>query len=223
MPIERSTIVGVVAGVLLLGGAVGFAVGLPEAVGEGAEARPSVPTLPDRLDDRMVALSAVTAEEAQATTPEAIEQIEAFTTEALATEREGREHLAELYGDAEVRTYLDVPATLAADQRSRPAQIAVTVVPGEAGLLIPSGPMEIDQPGTHYELSELDGHQCSIVWNEQIDPTTGQIASEEPDPASYRVECRTERDGLTYDVYTTGLEPEEATAYLDLVLEQTAD
>lgn len=35
------------------------------------------------------------------------------------------------------------------------------------------------------------------------------------------VECRAERSGLTYDLYSSGLTPEEAVHYLDLVLEKT--
>lgn len=221
MPIQGSTIAGAVTGVVLLAGVVGFGVGLPELVGDDAESASSadLPRLPDRLDDRMVALSAVTPEQAKADTPEAVGQMEEFVARAEASEQDAEERLAELYGAATVRGYLDVPATTAGDPNARPAQLAVTVVPGEPGLLIPNGPFQIDQSGAHYELQEIDGHRCSVVWSDSVDPATGAPTGEEVDPSSYQVECRAERDGLTYDVFSSGLSPEEVVGYLDHVLE----
>lgn len=222
MPIARSTLAGVTSGVLLLAGAVGFGVGLPEVV-DNPGATAQLPTLPDRLDDRFIALSAVTPEDGQADTPDAVAQMEAFASEAAASEREAAERLGAMYDDAIVRSYLDIPATLDATAQVRPAQLAVTVVPGEAGLVIPSGPFQIDQQGTHYELKNIDGYRCSVIWAEAVDPTTGVATGEEPTGANYQVECRAERDGLTYDAYSTGLTPDETVQYLELVLEKTAE
>lgn len=224
MPIARSSLTGAAAGVVLLAGAVGFGVGLPEVVADPeASADVDLPTLPDKLDDRFVALSAVTPEVGGATTPEEVSQMEAFADQAAKSEKEANERLRGLYGDVALRSYLDVPATLATDQQTRPAQFAVTVVAGDAGLVIPSGPFQIDQQGTHYELKKIDGHNCSMIWSDPVDPTTGAPTGAEVTGASYQVECRAERDGLTYDLYSSGLTPDEATHYLDLVLEATAD
>jgi hypothetical protein len=224
MPIARSSLTGAAAGVVLLAGVVGFGVGLPEVVGgPDASASADLPTLPDRLDDRFVALSAVTPELGGAQTAEEISQMEAFADQAAKSEADANERLRDLYGDVTLRSYLDVPATTAAEPQGRPAQFAVTVVEGDAGLVIPSGPFQIDQQGTHYELKEMAGHTCSVIWSDPIDPTTGVPTGAEPTGASYQVECRAERDGLTYDLYSSGLTPDEATHYLDLVLEATAD
>lgn len=222
MPIARSTLAGVSSGVLLLAGAVGFGVGLPEVV-ENPGATAQLPTLPDRLDDRFIALSAVTPEDGQADTPDAVAQMEAFASEAAASEVEAAQRLGGMYDDAIVRSYLDIPATLDPTAQVRPAQLAVTVVPGDAGLVIPSGPFQIDQQGTHYELKQIDGHRCSVIWAEAVDPTTGAPSGEEPTGANYQVECRAERGGLTYDAYSTGLTPDETVHYLELVLEKTAE
>ncbi|KRB80240.1 hypothetical protein ASE01_01745 [Nocardioides sp. Root190] len=223
MPIARSSLTGAAAGVVLLAGAVGFGVGLPEIVEDSdASASADLPTLPDKLDDRFVALSAVTPELGGAKTAEEISQMEAFADQATKSEAEATERLRGLYGDVALRSYLDVPATTATDQQTRPAQFAVTVVAGDAGLVIPSGPFQIDQQGTHYELKEIGGHNCSLIWSDPVDPTTGAPTGAEPTGASYQVECRAERDGLTYDLYSSGLTPDEATYYLDLVLDSTA-
>lgn len=224
MPIARSSLAGAATGVVLLAGAVGFGVGLPEVV-ENPAASESVelPALPDRLDDRLVAVSALTPEDGDATTADEIAQIEAFATAATASEKEGGEQLSALYGGAVVRSYLDIPATLAADGQTRPATLAVTVVPGEPGLVIPSGPFQVDQSGTHYELKEIDGYRCSVAWSEPADPTTGIPTGAEPTGANYQAECRAERDGVTYDVYGTGLTPEETVFYLERVLELTEE
>ena len=55
-----------------------------------------------------------------------------------------------------------------------------------------------------------------------VDPATGAPTGEEPKAANYQqVECRAERDGLTYDLFGNGMTPEEVVHYLELVLEQT--
>ncbi|MBM9461106.1 hypothetical protein JK386_14485 [Nocardioides sp. zg-536] len=219
MRIARSTAAGIITGIVLLAVVVGFAVGLPEATG-GKD----LPKLPDRLDSRFVALSAVTPEDGGATSSAGAEQIKAFAASAQASEKKARKRLGELYGEAEVRSYLDLPATVAGNPQARPAQFSVTVVPGDAGLVIPSGPFEIDgaQTGAHYELTEIDGYLCSKLWSDPVDPMTGLPTGLEPSGDSYQVECRAERGGLTYDIYSSGLDPEETAHYLDLVLRRTA-
>ncbi len=220
MPIARSTLTGVAAGVVLLAGAVGFGVGLPEVIDDPGATTAELPTLPEQLDDRFVALQAITPEEVGATTPDQAEQFKTFTERSLASENEAREGLAEQYGDAAVRAYLDVPDA-GTPAQAAPAQIAVTVVPGDAGLLTPRGPFAIDSPGLRYELEEIDGHRCAVAVRETADPMTGQPTGEEPTAANYEVTCRAERDGLAYELSSAGLLPEEAVTYLDRTLELT--
>lgn len=225
MPIARSTLAGATTGVLLLAVAVGFGVGLPEVVEnpDAASAETAdLPALPDRLDDRFVALPAVTPQDGKATTPDEIAQMNAFAQEAAKSEQAAVKTLTDLYGEAAVRSYLDIPATTAEQQTTRPAQIAVTVVQGDPGLVIPSGPFPIDQQGTHYELKKIAGHQCSVIWSDPYDPTTGQPTGAEATAENYQVECRAARDGLAFDLYSTGLLPEDAVSYLERVLELTA-
>ncbi|KAB2808268.1 hypothetical protein ACIRN4_14345 [Pimelobacter simplex] len=225
MPIARSTIAGAVTGVLLLGGAVGFAVGLPKVSEDpGASiSADSLPKLPDRLDDRMVALSRITAEDAGTTNPEDIKAIDQIATAAADGDTKASSKVASIYGPSEVRAYIDVKAMAQATAQSAPAQVAVTVTAGGTGLVIPSGPFEINQNGgSHYELREVGGHRCAVAWQQPTDPTTGMPTAGDVPPGSYQTECRAERDGLSYDVYATGLSPDEAASYLDLVLERTA-
>lgn len=220
MPIARSTYAGVATGAVLLAGAVGFGVGLPKVVDDpGTTAQ--VPALPDRLDDRFTALQSITPEQGGATTPEQVEQMKTFTERSAKSEKTSRAALVEEYGDASVRAYLDVPSATN-PTGTTPAQIAVTVVPGSAGLLNSSGPFQVDEPGAHYTLEKIDGNRCAVAWNDPVDPATGAPTGQEPTGADYRVQCRTEREGLTYDLYTTGLTPDEVAHYVDLVLEKTA-
>ncbi|MBM0124349.1 hypothetical protein [Pimelobacter simplex] len=214
MPIARSTVVGATTGVLLLAGAVGFGVGLPKVVDDTA----AVPSLPTKLDDRFVALQAITQEQTGADD----ERYAAFVKEAEDSEATARKALAAQYDDAVVRAYVDVPDPSSSAQ-SVPAQIAVTVIPGSSGLVNPSGPFLIDEPqsGTHYSLEEIDGSHCAVAWNDPYDQTTGMPTGEEPTGADYRVQCRKEVDGLSYDLYTNGLTPDEVATYVDKVLALT--
>ncbi len=222
MPIARSTAAGAVSGVLLLAGAVGFGVGLPKVVDDGTASASDLPVLPDRLDDRMVALSAVTPDDAGTTSDEDAGLVQQLADAAADSDAESSENLAAQYDAAVVRAYVDVQAMAAADGTSAPAQMSVTVVPGDAGLVIPSGPFQIDQNGSHYELQEIDGYRCAVAYREAADPTTGMPTGEEVPAANYQAECRAERGGLTYDVYANGLTPEELVGYLDQVLDATA-
>ena len=225
MPIARSTIAGAVTGVLLLGAAVGFAVGLPKvSEDEGTSVSAAdLPKLPDRLDDRMVALSKITAADAGTTNADDVKAIEQIAGAAGEGDAKATSKLASLYGPSEVRAYIDVKAMAQATAQSAPAQVAVTVTGGSPGLVIPSGPFEINQNGgSHYELRSVGGHRCAVAWNQPTDPTTGMPAPGEVPPANYQTECRAERDGLTFDVYATGLSPDEAATYLDLVLDKAA-
>lgn len=226
MPIARSTYAGVATGAVLLAGAVGFGVGLPKVVddpGTSASAE-DLPVLPDVLDDRFVALAAVTAEAAGAPAAEDGDY-KTIADNAAKGDTEASSNLSAIYEGAVTRSYIDVQAMgQIAQTQVRPAQFAVTVVPGDAGLLIPSGPFEATQQGAHYELRVIDGFRCSMIWSESVDPTTGVPTGKEPIGADYQqVECRAERDGLTYDLFGNGLTPDEAVDYLELVLDRASD
>ncbi|MBM7518213.1 hypothetical protein [Nocardioides nitrophenolicus] len=214
MPIARSTVVGATTGVLLLAGAVGFGVGLPKLVDDTA----AVPSLPTKLDDRFVALQKVTQEQTGADA----ERYATFVKETEASEAASQKALEAQYGEAAVRAYIDVPQATSAAQ-SVPAQIAVTVVPGEAGLVNPSGPFVVDDTdsGTHYALEDIDGSHCAIAWSDPVDQTTGAPTGEKPTGADYRVQCRKAVNGLTYDLFTNGLTPDEVASYVDKVLALT--
>lgn len=221
MPIQRSTVAGAVSGVLLLAGAVGFGVGLPELTGDEQASTAELPTLPDRLDDDVVALSAVTPEQAKAQTEQDVADIEAFAEQVEASDADAADHLTELYDDATVRSYISL-ASMDPQQSQSLRTLGVTVVPGEAGLVIPRGPFEIEGQGTHYKLQTVDGHRCAVSWSEQVDPTTGApVEGGGVNAASYQVECRAERDGLAYSVFSNGFDEKTVAGYLDRVLSAT--
>ncbi len=229
MPIARSTVVGATAGVLLLAGAVGFGVGLPKvidsdtAAGEPQVSAADLPQLPDRLDDRMIALSAMTAEDI-ANPQVTQDNIKSFNDGSAKVESSSAATLSSMYGGAQVRSYMDAKVFGAGQEA--PAQLAVTVVPGASGIVIPSGPLSITPKtdptaSSFYEPQKVGGHDCAVAWQANLDQVTGQPIPGEVPAANYQAECRAERDGITYDVYATGLEPKEVAGYLDRVLEIT--
>lgn len=224
MPIARSTITGVATGAVVLAAAAGFGIGLPKLIDDpGATiTAEDLPTLPDRLDDRFVALGALTAADAGAESPEDGALVENLANAAAQGDTDAAGTLTDLYGPATVRAYVDVQVMADLERTVAPAQMSVTVVPGDTGLVIPSGPFTVDQSGSHYELREINGHRCAVAWQDPVDPTTGQPTGGEVPASNYQAECRASRDGLSYDVYATGLDPEELAGYLDLVLEVTA-
>ncbi|MBS4752805.1 hypothetical protein KG112_08305 [Nocardioides sp. zg-ZUI104] len=205
--------------VLLVGAGAGA--GVTYLVVSDDPAAADLPTLPDRLDHRFVALPAVTPEDSGARTSADRSSTERFNQDAEAAEKKAREALGALHGTATVRSYLDVAAARDVSRVAPAAQFAVTVVPGDAGLVIPQGPFEFEQPDRGMQLSEIGGHRCATLWTRHLDPVTGQQTDGEPTAEDYQVECRAERDGLAYDISASGLTPEETARYLDLVLEKT--
>ncbi|HWU21076.1 MAG TPA: hypothetical protein VN088_06105 [Nocardioides sp.] len=206
MRITRATIVGIIAGVLVLGGLVGFAVGLPKAEG--------LPKLPDTLGAQVFGLSTLTSEEvsgalgAQATQGADFDKLRTTT---LASDKKAEQQLTDLYGDARYRTYLDLGHQDRLQAGSGPISIGVTVVATEPGLVFPQGPAAIDRGAGHYSLREIDGYQCAGTYQDAQPATSTTPASPELYGTS---ECRGERDGYTYDVYATMTSMDEAAAYL---------
>lgn len=206
MRITRATIVGIIAGILVLGGLVGFAVGLPKAE--------ALPKLPDTLGAEVFGLSTLTSEEvsgalgAQAVQGTDFDQLRATT---VTSDKKTEQQLTDLYGDARYRTYIDLGHQDRLQPGSGPISIGVSVVATEPGLVFPQGPTAIDNGAGHYAMREIDGYQCAGVYQDAQMATSTSAASPEMFGTS---ECRTEHEGYTYDVYASSTSMDEAAAYL---------
>ncbi len=227
MPIARSSLAGAATGVVLLAGAVGFGVGLPELIEDPGATASELPTLPDRLDGRFISLSESTPEDFKADSPEDVTDAKEIAKAFGDAEKKAITNLTGVYGAADMRYYRDIDASLAAINdptgQTRSAEIIVTVVPGPAGPVLPQGPFENNQNGAHYELRKLGGHPCAVQWVDSVDPTTGVPTGEEPTGANYQIACHVQADGVTFDVVSNGLDPEEYVHYVDVLLEKTED
>ena len=222
MPIARSSLVGATSGVVLLAGALGLGVGLPKLTDEQYGASDDVPTLPDRIGGRFLAASELTPEDVKADNDADVDYIKKLAASTTVGDASGNDALADVYGDAATRTYVDVEAFAALKTTGvAPAVMTVSVVEGSAGLVMFGGPIPTDQNGSHYELKTIDGYPCAVAWNEPVDQTTGQPTGEKATAANYQVECRGERNGLAYDVLANGVKPDEVATYLTDVMEKT--
>lgn len=218
MPIARSSLAGAATGVVLLAAAVGFGVGLPKVIDDPAAAAPTLPTLPEKLDDRFVALTNVTAEQVGMTGPDADQEFKAAIAGIKKSDKDADAFFTKEYGAGRVRTYISIPP---AGSQTGAAQMAVTVAAGEPGLLNPQGPYVTDEVGAHYQLQDVQGKRCAVTWRDATDPATGMPTGQAPTAASYTVQCRTGSKGLTYDIYANGLTPDEVAGYLDKVIDLT--
>lgn len=180
-----SLVRGGVAGLAGLAGLTVFVVGLPAADPHGAAATAAW-ALPDELPGGLVPQAQVAPDRA-----ELIGQQEQF----------GAARLEELYGvPAEVRAY-------ATEDRS--AQVFLTVVAREPGVLLalgpPYDPQLVGQEHAQAELTEVDGAICASV------PVPAEQRT--PDgPEVLQVECQTGAGGLTFDVFAVGVGVEDAAA-----------
>ncbi|GAB3856567.1 hypothetical protein GCM10028801_13750 [Nocardioides maradonensis] len=206
MRITRATIVGIIVGVLVLGGLVGFAVGLPKTQ--------ELPKLPDTLGAQVFGMSTLTSEEvsgvlgAQAA---AGADFDKLRTTTATRDKQTSQQLTSLYGDATYRTYIDLGHQDRLSQGSGFISIGVTVVQADAGLVFPQGPAAIDNGAAHYAMREINGYQCAGTYQDAQPAGSGSAASPELYGTS---ECRTQHDGYTYDVYATSTSMDEAAAYL---------
>ncbi len=206
MPVDRSSLAGVVAGAVLLAGCVGFAVGLPEVVGGGETDEPDPAAAP---------------EEAAAALPELPEEIGDFRSASSVTEGarqvelddSAAAKLEEVFEtDVEVITYVRGPA----EQIDGVA--SATVYAAEPGVFSPGGPpFDPKLSGYSRGLSELvrvDGTRCAAAWQQPV-PLGGQ-----PDPRAlpFQVQCQTGGEGLTYEVTTQGLSVDESVQFLQDVV-----
>ncbi|GAA4814204.1 hypothetical protein ACFQ0K_06090 [Nocardioides caeni] len=226
MPIARSTLAGISTGIVLLAGAAGFGIGLPKVIDEpDAVAAGEVPTLPDRLDDRMISLSALTPENTGVSTAELVTAISEGAINSVESDDETTAALADIYGAASVRTYIDAAAlgqTMETQDGSiATGQLVVTVIPDGGLAALPRGPYVVDSSGVKYEPTEIDGHPCAVS-EIYVDQQTGQPIEGDIPAINYSVECRGQSNGLGYVVSSAAMLPEEVAAYLELVMEQTS-
>lgn len=197
----RSTLVGAVSGVVLLAGVVGFAVGLPEVVGDESEAsagadngdggdasdgRPVADLLPEQLlDGALVRYKELNDELASL-----FDEVEGF----------GGDQLSETFGTDSVVGVYATP-----DEQVR---VAVTIYDGESGLFIQTGPPVPPEMSANSETSGEYVHQgdsvCFAQWQSQ--------AKAQGAPP-FQVQCQLVVGGRTINVYEAG----------GLDVEQTAD
>lgn len=206
MRITRATIVGIIVGVLLLGGLVGFAVGLPKTE--------ELPKLPDTLGAQVFGMSTITAEEvSSALGPQAAAGADFDKLRSTTATRDAQtsQQLSDLYGDATYRTYIDLGHQDRLSAGSGYISIGVTVVKTQPGLVFPQGPAAIDNGAAHYAMRQIDGYQCAGTYQDAQPASATSAASPELYGTS---ECRTERGGYTYDVYGSSTSMDEAAAYL---------
>jgi hypothetical protein len=136
-----------------------------------------------------------------------------ITAQARTRDQKSADQLTDLYGDATVRSYIDSDGPAAG--ASSTATLAVTVVKGQSGLVIPSGPFQIDQDGQHYALQQVDGYQCAVVY---ADPQPATSSTAATGTTYLQSECRTDAGGLAYDVYASGLSAQDVAGYLKRVV-----
>lgn len=204
MRITRATIVGIVGGFVILALFAGFAIGLPKATG-------GLPDLPDRLGSSYVAISAATADELGATAPADVQSVATLVDNAAQQDKDASDHLSALYGEASVRSYLDSSGIQQAQAGGRLGQLAVTVVKTSPGLVIPSGPLQVDMQGQHYEMKKIDDYVCAITYADGQPATSSTTAT---GTTYLQTECRAPKGEFTYDVFGSNVSPDDVAAFL---------
>ena len=209
---SRATLLAAGGGVLGLALLVGFAVGLPEIVGnEEGVAGPQVEDLaplPESLPGDLLSLLSPDMP------TEVVEQsggVEALT-EIVAS---GADNVATLYG---------APAAFGIYAKADgSALVTVTVAPGEPGLFVPDGtPISPEAQGLERStlvISDVEDGVCSVVYSQQVAP--GQPV--DPDELPGRVHCQLAAEGLLYDVTSQGLSLAETVEAGHTVLQEQVD
>lgn len=202
MPL-RSTIVGAASGVVLLAGVVGFAVGLPEVVGDepeataeeqGGDGRPAADLLPETLLDG--ALQRYPDIDPQY--DEMANQVETYSGEKL-TEAFGTDTAVALYTTTDIQT-----------------QVAVTIYDGESGLFLQQGPPVPREMAansqTYSDFLQEGDSVCIGQW---------QVQALEQDAPPFQVQCQRVVAGRTINVYAApGLTVEQTAEIVDDVVAQ---
>ena len=199
-PSARTTFLAAAGGVVGLVLVVGFAVGLPEIVGDGEGAAGDaaysgdLAPLPESLPGELVSLLSPEMPGdmvEQSGGAEALQEIVAS----------GADNVAELYG---------APAAFGIYARTDgSALVTVTVAPGEPGLFVPDGtPISPEAQGLERStlvVSEVEDGVCSGIYAEQVAPGQAVDPAEQPG----RVHCQLAAEGLLYDVTSQGISIDE--------------
>lgn len=201
MPITRSSVVGTISGVVVLGGVVAFAVGLPKATGDDAGSsstsadRPAVAdVLPQTLlGNRLVRFNKVDQKVG--------DEIEKYGTDTL----------TDVFGaDSAVARYISSDGQV---------QFSITVSDAGGGLFLQNGPptpQKVTQAqGFVVRNRQVDGIPCAELFAAQP-PTSGQKAPDPTQGAPAQVQCQTEVDGRAFNGYGVGgITAEQAVQALD--------
>ena len=190
MPITRSSVVGTISGVVVLGGVVAFTVGLPHLTGEDDAAASSAGTdrpavadvLPESLlGNRLVRISKVN---------QAIgDEIEKY----------GSTTLSNVFGaDTAVARYVSPDGQV---------QFSITVSDAGGGLFLQNGPPSprqiTESQGFVVRNRQVDGMPCAELFAAQP-PANGAKAPDPTKGAPAQVQCQTEVDGRAFNGYGVG-------------------
>lgn len=189
----RSTILGGLAGLLVLAGIAGFAIGLPALVGEDESASPPVAELfpASLLDGALVPLGEASSELAEANRDQ---------EEAIAARQ------SEVYdADYAVRHYADASFSVVG---------GVTILDREAGLFQPQG-----APAELAEGQSLARATTQVVYGDVICyETWGSVEQIEENQRPEAVQCRRGADGRTFDIYLVGTTADQTASALNEVV-----
>ncbi|WP_232678298.1 hypothetical protein [Nocardioides sp. R-C-SC26] len=206
---SRTAVTGIAAGVLLLGGLGGFAIGLPEWIDDGGSTTSAaIPTeLPDVLPGGLVA-----SDSGKLPAEMATEEDIARIAEVRESAAEGLSGLFE--GDAIIRSYASV-------DRAKAGFVMVVAV--EPGLFVPQGP-PVDpaisgMARDAFELIRIDDAICDLNWGQPV--PAGQPIDEAAEPAAVR--CQLGANGATYEANFIGVPAETVVEILHTIAGESQD
>lgn len=193
MPIARSSIVGILAGALVLAGFVGFVVGLPEVVGDSTEAsaEPAHPPLEELLPDELLDRGLVRIGEVRPEAADQVEEADDYSSTTLSEVFDAETAVAR-YADANVQT-----------------QMSLTITEADSAFFLQNGPpapaeLTIAAQGFSQDLVRIGDAVCAQMFQatqDGSDPTKG---------VPFQVQCQAEALGLTFNTYANGLTAEQS-------------
>lgn len=206
MPIARSSVLGAVTGVLVLGGFVGFAVGLPKLTDEEAGATTPRPAVADVLPKSLL--------------DDQLQRVSSFNPEVGAeVEKYGSDTLTKVFdADTAVARYISPDGRV---------EFSITVSDAGGGLFLQSGPptpKKMTQAQGFLQRSRrVDGVPCAELFPAQPS-TNGQPAPDPTEGAPVQVQCQTDVDGRAFNAYAVGgLTAEQTVQALDEAISLDAD
>lgn len=186
MPIARSSIVGILLGALVLAGFVGFAVGLPEVVGDSTEAsaEPTHPPLEELLPDELLDRGLVRIGDVNPEFADRAEEADGYSTQTLTKIFESETAVAR-YANADLQ-----------------GQLALTITEADSSFFLQNGPpapaeLTLAQ-GVVHEFTRVDDVVCAQMF---------QATQDGSDPAAgapLQVQCQAQAAGLTFNAYAVG-------------------